>query len=133
MDYEKKSTLYKLNYEKIDELEAEGYSSFYDHTEKRSDYWTVDHNVMKHFETIEEIEAPTDWSDFKRIEKGFLYHSQYIEYNSQCYELVRTKLGEYLDELFFILSRTNAKNNASQKQYCYDKLSQGIRHKQNSN
>ena len=125
--------LYKYIYEKNDEGEWTSFPSFYDHTEKSSEYWTNDHNVMKYFEAIEEIAPPTEWEHLKRIEEGFFYHSQYIEYNNQSYELVRTKLGEYLDELFFILSRTNDKDNACKKRNCYDALSQGFRYKQISN
>jgi len=109
---------------------GEDNSSFFDITERdeNSEYWSLDHETMKYFEEIDEIEAPTDWEDFYRINEGFQYHSQYRQYNSQCYELVRTKLGEYLDELFQILSTTNGKNNAREGRNFNDALSQSRRY-----
>ena len=126
---ESKYPLYKYTYEKNDEDEWIGITSIDDDIEKDKEYWSLDHNTMKYFETIEEIPKPKDWNDLNRLEEGFLYHSQYRQYNRQCYELVRTKLGEQLDELFFILSRTNDKNNASQRRNINDALSQSIRYK----
>ena len=90
----------KNSYRKITDIEREGDERFYDLTRKKDEYWTLDHNTMKYFEEIEEIAKPTDWEDLNRLLEGFLYHSQYQEYGHQCYELVRDKLGEELDELF---------------------------------
>ena len=120
---------YKDLYGNIYERDWNECSSFYDHTRNQEDYWSIDHETMKYFETIEEIPKPKDWDDLNRLEEGFLYHSQYRQYNRQCYELVRTKLGEQLDELFFILSRTNGKDNACKERNFNDALSQGIRYK----
>lgn len=127
---ESKYPLYKYIYEKNDEDEWIGITSIDDEIEQDKEYWSLDHDTMKYFETIEEIPKPNDWEDLKRIHNRYQYHSQLREYNRQCYELVRTKLGEELDELFFILSRTNGKNNASQRGNINDALSQGIRYKQ---
>lgn len=124
---------YKVSYAKNYIDKGNDFGDFYDHTEKRGDYWEIDHDVMKHFETIEEVKAPTDWKDLKRIDERFQYHSQYIQYTHQSYELVKTKLGDYLDELFFILSRTNEQDNACKERNFNDALSQGIRYKQISN
>jgi hypothetical protein len=126
---ESKYPLYKYIYEKNDDDMWIGITSMYDDIEQDKEYWSLDHNTMKYFETIEEIPKPKDWEDLKRIHNGYQYHSQLREYNRQCYELVRTKLGEELDELFFILSRTNDKNNASQRRNINDALSQSIRYK----
>jgi hypothetical protein len=126
---ESKYPLYKYKHEKNNEDEWIGITSIYDDIEQDKEYWSLDHNTMKYFETIEEIPKPKDWDDLERIHNGYQYHSQLREYNRQCYELVRTKLGEQLDELFFILSRTNGKNNASQRRNINDALSQSIRYK----
>lgn len=130
MSNEDKSYPYKNLYPKIVITRGEDDSSFFDITEKdeHNEYWSLDHNTMKYFEEIEEIEAPNDWEDFYRINEGFLYHSQYIEFNNQCYELVRKKLGEYLDELFQILSTTNGKDNAREGRNFNDALSQSRRY-----
>ena len=92
----------KNSYRKITDIEREGDERFYDLTRKKDEYWTLDHNTMKYFEEIEEIAKPTEWGDLDRLLEGFLYHSQYQEYGHQCYELVRDKLGEELDELFSV-------------------------------
>ena len=125
----KNISTYKDLYGNIYERDWDECSSFYDYTRKQEDYWSIDHETMKYFETIEEIPKPKDWEDLNRLEEGFLYHSQYQQYNRQCYELVRTKLGEQLDELFFILSRTNDKDNACKERNFNDALSQSIRYK----
>ena len=50
-------------YPKIVITRGEDDSSFFDITEKdeHKEYWSLDHNTMKYFEEIEEIEAPNDW------------------------------------------------------------------------
>lgn len=121
---------YKQLYGKNTVDSWEDFGDFYDHTERKGEYWELDHNTMKYFEAIEEIEPPNDWEDLNMRELDrYRYHSQYKEYNNQCYQLVRTKLGEYLDELLFILSRAYDKNNARKERNFDDALSQGCRYK----
>ena len=75
--------------------------------DKEDDYWKLDHNVMKYFEPIEEIEKPKRIEDAERLFKPFEYHTQYLEYAGQLEELIEREIGDYLDELFFILQRIN--------------------------
>ena len=123
----------KNSYRKITDIEREGDERFYDLTRKKDEYWTLDHNTMKYFEEIEEIAKPTEWGDLDRLLEGFLYHSQYQEYGHQCYELVRDKLGEELDELFFILRTTHGKSIACKRRRINYTLSQGTRYKHERN
>ena len=124
----------KMNsYRKITDIEREGDERFYDLTRKKDEYWTLDHNTTKYFEEIEEIAKPTEWGDLDRLLEGFLYHSQYQEYGHQCYELVRDKLGEELDELFFILQTTHGKSIARKRRRINNTLSQGTRYKYERN
>ena len=123
----------KNSYRKITDIEREGDERFYDLTRKKDEYWTLDHNTMKYFEEIEEIAKPNDWEDLDRLLEGFLYHSQYQEYSNQCFELVRDKLGEELDELFFILQTTHGKSIARERRRINNTLSQGTRYKYERN
>ena len=120
-------------YPKIIDMEREGDERFYDLTRKKDEYWTLDHNTMKYFEDIEEIDRPTNWEHLDRLWEGFQYHSQYKEYINQCYELVRDKLGEELDELFFILQTTHGKSIARKRRRINNTLSQGTRYKYERN
>lgn len=133
MSYNDKSWTKRHLYAEITIKELDDNSSFYDPIARDSDYWKLDHETMKYFEEIEEIPKPNDWEDFYRLDEKFQYHSQYIQYNKQCYELAKRKLGEYLDELFHILQGANGESNACKKQRIYNTLSQGLRYKHKSN
>ena len=84
-------------------------------TDKQDEYWTLDHATMKYFETIEEIPKPNSIKDVERLKEPFKYHSQYRQYIHQLDELIKEEIGEYLNELLSILSRTNPKHNAGKR------------------
>lgn len=84
-------------------------------TDKQDEYWTLDHSTMKYFEYIEEIPRPTSIKDYGRLKEPFKYHSQYQQYLKQLEELIKTEIGDYLNELLFILQRTHTKNNATKE------------------
>ena len=62
---------------------------------------------MKYFEPIEKIPKPTRIEDAERLLESFEYHTQFLEYASQLDELIEKEIGDYFDELFFILQRIN--------------------------
>ena len=97
----------KNKYCKILEKETEKESELFYRNGKDDEYWTIDHNVMRYFENIEEIPEPTCISDIDNLFEGFQYHSQYLQYKQQITDLIGKELKEYLHELFSILSRAD--------------------------
>jgi len=59
----KNISTYKDLYGNIYVRDWDEYSSFYDHTKKQEDYWSIDHETIKYFETIEETPNPKDWDN----------------------------------------------------------------------
>ena len=106
-----KNNEYEILY--VDEADME--LDIYHPSDKGDEYWTLDHSTMKYFEDIEEIPRPNSIKDYERLKEPFKYHSQYRQYLNQLEELIKDEIRDYLNELLFILSRTNTKNNANKK------------------